>query len=110
MNQREADRALKRWQKRLGLQDWDITVEIVRYYRVTDYSLGHIESNHQHRLARVYLKHPRDVFPGNEGSADLEETLVHELLHLWFQHVQEFDNEVAEEQAINAIAGALYNG
>ena len=108
MNQREAERALKFWQKQLGLLDWDIEVEIVRYYREDlAYHLGTIRENHEHRRAWIYLKHPRDVAEGANNS--LEETLVHELLHIWFAHVEMHGGSLAEEQAINAISNALCN-
>jgi hypothetical protein len=100
------------WQKLLRLADWDISVKVVPAMdmfsqgawgtcrwelngRTADIKLVTIEDSEKQRGMRPY---------------SMEETLIHELLHLHIAPFQPEDEsqDTAVEFAINAISGALF--
>ncbi|SRR6266852_2570024 len=99
------------WQRRLGLRDWTVTVKLCRARDMDDEdSNGEVQILLNHRRAFIALRDPLDVKPEYHPENDLEETLVHELLHLWTEPLSLPDagpRQVAEEQALNALAKAL---
>lgn len=96
------------WQRRLKLQDWDISVKIIPH-RESEDSWGSVRWNLQEKFADIKLLDPADQ-SSSMRPYSMEETLVHELLHL---HLAPLDvseaKGLAQEQAINAIARALVN-
>lgn len=100
------------WQARLRLQDWDVKV---RVKRAADMGLGKkracVTSQLLSKEALVEIQDPLDYRP-SVWPNDMEQSLVHELLHLHFAPF-EADEETAEgaaqEQAIELIACALVN-
>lgn len=102
--------ALAYWQRRLRLQDWHVTVEVVRGRKLDDLNLGECHSNLENKEAKIFLRDPIDYDPQSMIPSHPERTLVHELLHL---HCLPFDPKnntleaTALEQAINCIASAL---
>jgi len=100
-----------KWQRILRLQDWNVRTSIVRERDMrTSGGNAEISVNIQHRLADLRLLDPIDFNPNDHNPQDMEQHLVHELLHI---HLWPFTEELngpladAEEQAINMIAGAL---
>lgn len=102
---------LPEWQKVLCLQDWGVKVKISRARELNGEGLlGQVKTNIEHRRAEISLLDPIDHDPVRQISYDMEETLVHELLHLHFDPFLAKDGTpelTAQEQAINAIAVAL---
>lgn len=101
------------WQKRLNLQDWKITVCMARTTDLRYKTLGNIHWDLEHKSATIHVLDPADykVAP-NEMYADMQVTLVHELIHLGFAPVlaelQRSDaNRREEEHAVNHMARAL---
>ena len=99
------------WQKRLRLQDWKIYVEISRDRDMKfEGNGGEVHWQIEAKQAVINIIDPIDYPPNTMAEQDMEQTLVHELLHL---HFAPFDAEhntpadVAQEQAIHAIAEAL---
>lgn len=97
------------WQKLLRLQDWEINVSYGRMRELSDTGktvLGMAEANYEHRYAKFLILHPEDC--NEEEREEIEITLVHELLHLYFIPVRGDKTDlVAEEQAINALSSLL---
>jgi hypothetical protein len=101
MNARPAERSLLAetfaaqklwvWQKRLGLQDWKVTLHVVRL------------------TASVNILDPADYkLPLPAILDDLEFTVVHELIHLHLSSLPRNEaSRTAEEEAANRIAEAL---
>ena len=102
------------WQRILRLQDWDVivTVERASNMRVSEVN-GECEWTLQTKQARIRILDPIDYPDNIKWPQDMEQTLVHELLHLHFAPFDRFDRESLEhvtmEQAIDLIAGALVN-
>ena len=104
---------LYQWQKRLGLEDWKITVTLVRATELRPKTLGNIHWDLDKKTALVHVLDPADYkLPFNDMLKDMEFTLVHELIHLELAPVladlQRTDaNRRTEEHSVNRMAEAL---
>lgn len=100
--EKTCNRYVAYWKPRLGLSDWTVEVEASDPWKCR--TLGKCSVNRERRIATVTLAVPH---PADE---DLESTVVHELLHLYFD-LQDFDPkdyaQVQSEQGIDAIANLL---
>ena len=114
ITQRELTTLMKRWQKRLRLQDWKIKVKLASADQIErehgEPAYGICDDIVEARSAVIWIcKNPPadDVSMG--GRQDPENTLVHELLHLHFAPFgnKHPEDELAHEQAIEAITEAL---
>jgi hypothetical protein len=95
------------WQKTLRLQDWDITATFARHYEMQEpYWLGQCSANDTMRSARIKILDPNDHHE-KLADQDIEETLVHEQLHLYFPGSDDPARDLSLEQGINAVAKAL---
>jgi hypothetical protein len=102
------------WQQVLRLQDWRIDVRVVRMKEMEgddgEERGGCILRWSQDRQATLKILDSIDYPPDCHLEEDQERTLVHELLHLYTQPFDLPDTgpkQLAEEQMINALAGAL---
>jgi hypothetical protein len=101
------------WQKRLNLQDWNISVVIARASELKPKTLGNIHWDLDKRNAVIRVLDPADYrLPFREMLQDMEFTVVHELIHLELAPVlsdlQRSDaNRRDEEHTVNHIAEAL---
>jgi len=99
------------WQKILRLQDWIVSVSIVRERDIgLENTMGTINPTLEKRMAKIRILDPVDYPSGLMEPQDMELTLVHELLHLhlWpFTETLEGPLHVAEEQSIEAISRGL---
>lgn len=109
-------RLCEEWQERLRLQDWRITCRYVPKEMVEQpeggYCLGDIQWTDERKSADVRIVHPEERPTSGMLVHSVEETLVHELLHLYFSAFNEVleGNDVlltALEQAINLLVEAL---
>ena len=79
--QRNLEQRLRYWQKRLRLQDWDITLEWAPRDIMKD-DLGRTIFNDGSGYATIYILGPPydpDTWPNDQN---WELTLIHELMHL----------------------------
>jgi len=89
---REIQRFLEKWQKILRLQDWDINIQVVEQeWRKT----GDIKIDRDDRTAILMV----NIF--NPKQTNLEELVIHELLHLKL-----WDMDQMIESLINMAYGA----
>lgn len=101
------------WQKRLNLQDWNISLLVVRSTELKPKTLGNIHWDTEKKTAVIRVLDPADYkLPFSEMLQDLEFTVVHELIHLELSPVlsplQRNDaNRREEEHAVNHMADAL---
>lgn len=113
----KAQALCKVWQERLRLQDWRIDVRYVRN-KDLDGAWGRLKERHlDNRWALIQLVEPDSFVPGDYFSTyDVEETLVHELLHLYtegilglpMRHVERDSHEnYFAEQLADAVSEAL---
>lgn len=81
--QEEAEMLLEIWQRRLRLLDWDIRVDVKRAKDMShDDSLGLCFPNPMSMSALIELLDPVDDTDSEPVPYNLEQTLVHELLHI----------------------------
>ena len=101
----------QKWQKILGLRDWEVKVRFARHYDLPDGYGAHITFSRAHRTASIKILDPIDYDPSHTNfPEDAEGSLVHELTHLLFALFDEdFGAEMIkrEEIAINALEKAL---
>lgn len=104
---------LWRWQKRLNLEDWKISVEVARSSELKPRTLGNIHWDTDKKTAVIHVLDPEDYkMPFADVLQDIEFTVVHELIHLELAPVlaplQRNDaNRREEEHAVNHMTDAL---
>ena len=104
---------LWKWQKRLHLQDWKISLAIVRTAELKPKTLGNIHWDGEKKTAVIRVLDPADYkLTAQAMLDDMEFTVVHELIHLELSPVltplQRNDaNRLEEEYTVNHMAQAL---
>ena len=102
---------LKEWQERLRLQDWIVRARICRRHELPSNSQGRVYVTLSKKMANILILDPVDYEPDNMLPQDMENSLVHELLHLHLWPITGDDEEgiyrIAEEQAIESITSGL---
>lgn len=102
------------WQHELRIGDWDIKPELVRGYDLGD-KLANVDIHLEGNRATLKLVEWGDITPdvkADEGFADMEQSLVHELLHVMFKPFEDsIKDDTLEheflEQSINKLSYAL---
>lgn len=87
MTEAEVHVVVDKWVPRLNLQEWHIRIKIGG----TDFTGETFTSNHD-RWATVHFRDPWDA------DDNLEETVVHELLHIRFAELQHAYTEIIERR------------
>jgi hypothetical protein len=78
-----ANEKLWYWQKRLNLQDWRLSVAVVRATDLKPKTLGNVHWDIAKKTAVIRVLDPADYqLPTSEMLDDMEVTVVHELVHL----------------------------
>ena len=101
------------WQKRLNLQDWNISVVVSRAGDLKPKTLGNVHWDLDKKVALIRVLDPADYrLAPNLILKDIELTVVHELIHLEMApalaDLHRTDaNRVQEEKAVNRMADAL---
>ena len=100
---------LGRWQQRLNLADWKISVVMARASGLKPNTLGNIHWDGKQRTAVIRVLDASDYQVScHEALPDMEMTLVHELVHLELSSLpRSADSRREEEFAVNRIADAL---
>lgn len=104
---------LWKWQKRLHLQDWKISLAVVRTAELKPKTLGNIHWDGEKKTAVIRVLDPADYkLTAQAMLDDMEFTVVHELIHLELSPVltplQRNDaNRLEEEYTVNHMAQAL---
>jgi hypothetical protein len=101
------------WQKRLNLQDWNISVVVAPASDLKPKTLGNVHWELEKKTAVIRVLDPADYrLPFKEMLEDMEFTVVHELIHLELAPVlsdlhRSDANRRSEEHAVNHVADAL---
>lgn len=95
MTTKKADKLLKKWKKKLGLQNWDIFLKINQKKEDMDGCNGLIEWNPVQRCAVIKIKDKKEIYSDSLASFNFKKTLVHELLHLKFELFESKDKNSA---------------
>jgi predicted SprT family Zn-dependent metalloprotease len=114
MTQEELQELCEEWQERLSLRDWRVTAEFTDTGGIAGKAVGNNRWTLALKAANIYILEERYI-PDNSIARDIEETLVHELLHLhfakWSDETYLKDDEygmpVEGEQGVDAISRAL---
>jgi hypothetical protein len=103
------DHQMKMWQKRLSLEDWSLTVRLVRQSEIDANSWGMAEWDPVAKTGTISVLDPRDYnLHGGELKLDMECTIVHELVHIQVSPLDARDEGLREE-VVNKLMGALMN-
>lgn len=103
------DRQMRFWQKRLGLEEWSLAVQVVRQSALDKHTWGNAEWDPETRTGLIKVLDPRDYnLKGRELNHDMECTIVHELVHIQVAPLASPDDETREE-VVNRIMTALIN-
>jgi hypothetical protein len=103
------DRHLKTWQKRLGLEEWNLSVHVVRQSALDRHTWGNAEWDPDKRSGIIRVLDPRDYnLKGKDLNLDMECTIVHELVHIQVSPMDARDESLRED-VVNRIMSALMN-
>lgn len=110
MTLREVTALCSEWQSALHLDHWRVNVSISPLRDIGPDKQGKCTFTERILHAHIQVLEPADYPPGYPEQ-DIEETIVHELLHLWFAAVTPLsDDEFQDtmfEQAIDTVARTL---
>jgi hypothetical protein len=103
------DRQLKAWQKRLSLEDWNLSLQVVRQGSLHRHTWGDAEWDPATRSGVIRVLDPRDYnLKGRDLNLDMECTIVHELVHIQVSPM-DVDDAAVREDVVNKIMTALLN-
>jgi hypothetical protein len=103
------DRQMKFWQKRLGLEEWNLALRVVRQAEIDRNAWGSSEWDPDAKSGVISVLDPRDYnLKGGELKLDMECTIVHELVHIQVSPLAARD-ENTREAVVNNIMAALLN-
>ena len=100
------DLTLQRWTKYLQLRDWGITVSVVDKKKMKKTVGVEVRGC---VLYEIYEKSANIFILDSVGLTEIEEILVHELLHLCFYHEARFFNTISEYVGDDAVQELLSN-
>jgi hypothetical protein len=97
------------WQQRLKLDDWRISITMTRLRDLPPKTLGGIRWDKGKKTATIWILDPADYqLPYSEMLDDMEQTIVHELVHLDLASLPKGQaSRGSEERAVNDIAQAM---
>lgn len=108
----DLQKLLDYWQRALRLRDWEIVAEYVPNLKVRGRDVyGVCTPCADNRTATIEIRHPDTPPPGvTIDPGQVEDTVIHELLHLWFAPfgTRSPVEVTLEENAVWAIAAALH--
>jgi hypothetical protein len=103
------DRQMKFWQKRLGLEEWNLSLRVVRQSQIDPDSWGTAEWYPESKTGVINVLDPRDYnLKGGNLKQDMECTIVHELVHIQVSPLKAED-AAEREEVVNKIMAAVLN-
>lgn len=107
--ERFVNERLSIWQQRMKLEDWHISVVMMRHSDLKPKTLGNIRWDKKNKSAVIWVQDAADYkLSFDEMLADMEFTVVHELVHLELASLPKSEaSRSSEEHAVNRIAEAL---
>jgi len=107
--ERFVNERLSIWSKRLGLEGWQISIIMTRREDLKENTLGGVRWDKGKKSAVIKVQDASDYrLPFAEMLADMELTVVHELVHLELSSLPRSEaSRRNEEHAVSQIAGAL---
>lgn len=84
----ELQELMKKWQIKLKMEDWNLTLEVVKFYRGNGYrQSGDFIANSEKKEATILMTH-------NPWRSDEEYTLVHEMLHILLYDYDKYSEDL----------------
>ena len=107
--ERQLTASLVRWQQRLQLADWTISVKLSKPKELRGGTLGNIHWDTPAKTATIRVLSAAEYgLPYQAALRDMEFTVVHELIHLELASLPRSDaSRSDEEHAVNRMAEAL---
>ncbi len=97
------------WQKRLGLDDWTMQLQVVRQSQIDPNAWGSSHWDPRSKTATIQVLDPRDYnLKGSDLRMDMECTIVHELVHIQVSPLVSPDTHILED-VVNRLMVALLN-
>lgn len=99
------------WQKRLRLQDWNVRLEVVGAIELGG-GFANCRTALREKTALIRIVDAADSTSSDTeifGGRDLEEDLVHELIHLACEPFSPDDRDSTEWESIEQAVGVLAN-
>jgi len=88
LSKEELGGLLKKWQEKLQMKDWELSLEIVEFQRKNNYrQSGDFVADLEKKTAKILMTN--DPWRGDE-----EYTLVHEMLHVLFYNYDKGNEEL----------------
>jgi hypothetical protein len=107
--QAHLEKQLRSWQKRLNMEDWNLSVQVVRKTALDKDTWGNAEWDSDRKTGVINVLDPMDYnLKGTELKRDMECTIVHELVHIQVSPLDP-DHPEAQEEVVNRIMAALIN-
>jgi len=107
--QAHLERQLKTWQKRLSMDEWNLSVQVVRKAALDKDTWGNAEWDSDNKTGVISVLDPQDYnLRGTDLKRDMECTIVHELVHIQVSPLDS-GNPEAQEDVVNRIMSALLN-
>jgi hypothetical protein len=109
ITQRGLEELCIKWQGILRLMDWEVKVRFVRHWEMKPDREGAVDWSINGKAASIKILDPRDFSTEAKWPQDVEQVLVHELVHLHLAPFDETDGTKAMllEQAVDLLACAL---
>jgi hypothetical protein len=101
---------LQVWQERLSLDDWKISIELVRRQKLDPDTLGNVHWDTDNRQGSIGVLSTRDypAMPFRDMLDDMELTVVHELVHIHLASLPRSEaSRGREERAADQLSRAL---
>lgn len=100
---------LSYWQRRLKLSDWSITVKVCRGSELRRETVGNVHWDPEKKTAVIRVLDASDYkLQFSDVLRDVENTVVHELVHLELAYLPRTESSASpEEQAVNRLTEAL---
>jgi hypothetical protein len=102
------DAMCAKWQRILRLQDWDVKIQFAHSYEIPG-NAGDVNFVVAKKAASIRILFPAEFDATIKFPQDIEKTIVHELVHLHFAPIDDFDGLRGRllEQAVECIASGL---
>jgi hypothetical protein len=111
--EKQLDQILRKWQKKLRLQDWELDIFYVDPEQFSkEGSCGEVRAHVNRKIGVIGIGRPELILERDPDycNHEIEDTIIHELLHLHLNPFTPFDDDLgmlAVEQAIEAISRVL---
>lgn len=99
-----------KWKRRLGLSHWDITVRFSEPDELEEWVDGRVLHKQCQEQALILIKRPEECQPLEGRTQDVEQTIVHELLHVVFGLSPELSTVLEEkvfDRSLDRVARLL---